>query len=272
MSSPSIRHRRVLIVEPSATFARMVASICERSGAEVEIETTLPDALKRIERRAPDAVITARVLGALPGESIVAALRASPLHEHLAIAILSSDTDRSARFEAARPDRVIARDTGLDAAIMEFLRNAFEAPDAETRVRVLRDSPSEDGGILRGCRVLVVDDMESTRRLLNLLLTRQGADVILTESGDQAAELLASPENRPELVLMDYEMPGMNGEASLRLLRERGYTGPVLLCSGHDDPEFARRAHSSGFTGVLAKTHAHRELHTRCAQAIGAAA
>lgn len=272
MPGSTSEKRTVLVVEPSPTFGRKVASVCEQTGARVVLESALTDALCSIERQAPDAVIAARVLDALPGESLVAALRASPLHEHLAIAILSSDPTCHAQVAAARPDRIIARDASLGESIGAFLHDAFEAPDAATSIRELQTHNGEGRGALDARRVLVVDDMESTRRLLNLLLTRHGADVTLCEGGADAAQLINSVSDEPELVLMDYEMPGMNGEASLRALRDKGYTGPVLLCSGHDDPAFEQRALEYGFSGVVAKAEAHSELHTRCAQALRAAA
>jgi two-component system, OmpR family, phosphate regulon response regulator PhoB len=86
-------------------------------------------------------------------------------------------------------------------------------------------------------RVLVVDDDFVWRSLYRLEL---GADHEIVEAADAGQALAALQDQVPDLILLDYHLPGMSGGALLRLLRARGVRVPVILCTA--DPRLAARA------------------------------
>jgi len=80
-------------------------------------------------------------------------------------------------------------------------------------------------------RILVVDDSTVMRSLLrSVLLSAPGFEVAGT-AGDGESALRLIEVLRPDLVLLDVEMPVMDGLATLRKLRSRGYKMPVIMCS-----------------------------------------
>ena len=80
-------------------------------------------------------------------------------------------------------------------------------------------------------RVLVVDDQAMVREGLRMILDLQDDIEVVAEAGDGQAALHAVAEHRPDVVLMDIRMPGMDGlQATERLLRG-GRPGPRVLCS-----------------------------------------
>jgi diguanylate cyclase (GGDEF)-like protein len=84
----------------------------------------------------------------------------------------------------------------------------------------------------RGCKVLVVDDQRSTRLSLAHVLAKAGYPVIEAHSGETALEVFKSA--RPDIVLLDIEMPGRDGYWVARQLRESeagGWT-PIIFVSG----------------------------------------
>jgi two-component system chemotaxis response regulator CheB len=83
----------------------------------------------------------------------------------------------------------------------------------------------------RRIRILIVDDSAVMRSLLRTVLSSEtGYDVIGTASDGNSA-LAAVDALRPDLILLDVEMPVMDGLATLRKLRERGHKIPVIMCS-----------------------------------------
>jgi putative two-component system response regulator len=111
--------------------------------------------------------------------------------------------------------------------------------------------------------VLVVDDDESNRRLLSILLGRAGYNVI--EAADGEAALLATAEHAIDLVLMDIQMPAMNGIEALRRLRDRSETAilPIILVTGLGAIEDKVAGLDAGATDFVTKPFEHAELLAR---------
>jgi len=88
---------------------------------------------------------------------------------------------------------------------------------------------------LRG-RVLIAEDGADNRRLLAHLVERWGLEVEIAENGAQALERVASAAERHEpiqLVLMDMQMPQMDGYEATRTLRARGFQAPIIALTAH---------------------------------------
>jgi two-component system sensor histidine kinase/response regulator len=115
--------------------------------------------------------------------------------------------------------------------------------------------PSVD---LHGCRVLVVDDNEAAALVLCELMGELGFAVEHVNSGPAALEVLnaADRQNTPfEFVMMDWQMPGMDGLETVRMLRQMNPdTVPfVLMVTAHRREELLQGALSLGIEHVLAK-------------------
>ncbi|MCM1252683.1 MAG: response regulator [Clostridium sp.] len=87
-----------------------------------------------------------------------------------------------------------------------------------------------------GETVLIVDDIETNRLVLEEIIKDMGCAPILAESGEEALKL--AKENLPELVLSDISMPGMDGYELCRHLKKDKATNhiPVVFISAFDDP------------------------------------
>lgn len=102
--------------------------------------------------------------------------------------------------------------------------------------------------------VLIVEDDPETRHLYAELLNRSGFETDEAHNGFQALDkALASP--RPDLILTDIAVPGMDGIELCRKLRadERTRSIPVLAITGHDDRHYPDRVRTAGADGVLLK-------------------
>lgn len=119
----------------------------------------------------------------------------------------------------------------------------------------------------KGFRVLVVDDEPAHRHLAAHALTFDGHTVVLAQNGAEALDLLQVPDACFDAVLMDVDMPVLNGIEATRQLRadERTCHLPVLCVTGNrclDDP--AQRL----FDQVIYKPYRRRELLAALAQVV----
>ena len=106
-------------------------------------------------------------------------------------------------------------------------------PAAATHATAAATTPPTSAGqlALPGCRILVAEDGPDNQRLISFVLKRAGADVTVKENGKLAADaaLSAQDEGTPfDLILMDMQMPVMDGYKATTLLRQQGYSGPSL--------------------------------------------
>ncbi|MGZ3692028.1 MAG: response regulator, partial [Pseudobdellovibrio sp.] len=104
---------------------------------------------------------------------------------------------------------------------------------------------------LAGCKILVVDDSFDNRALLEIYLKRAGAEVTLASDG--MAGVREALENNFDIVLMDIQMPGIDGYEALSMLSEHHYTKPVLALTAHAMKEERERALKAGFNDHVAK-------------------
>lgn len=104
---------------------------------------------------------------------------------------------------------------------------------------------------LDGRSILVVDDGETNRKLIRLILSRAGAEVRLAENGLEAVAI--GREEDFDLILMDMQMPLMDGYTAAARLREHGCHRPIVALTAHAMRGDAERCLASGCSDYLTK-------------------
>ncbi len=101
--------------------------------------------------------------------------------------------------------------------------------------------------------VLVVEDHEESRKMLKVLLSLKGYEVIEAEEGERALEL--AKDKHPDLVLMDISLPGRDGLAIYREMRNCSSLGdvPIILTSGYSTDAFRQEVRAAGCNEFLVK-------------------
>jgi len=112
--------------------------------------------------------------------------------------------------------------------------------------------------ILKDVTALVVDDHEDSSELLAAHLERRGAQVLRAADAGTAFETLA--EHRPDLLIADIAMPGMDGQELIRRVRGGGSSIPAIALSAGVRPGDRARALEAGFDAYCAKPVDAREI------------
>jgi PAS domain S-box-containing protein len=128
---------------------------------------------------------------------------------------------------------------------------AIMPPPVADGMRSVKSQAKKDLPSLAGVRVLLVEDGDSNRRLLSLVLEEVGADVTTAENGQIGTELAL--EVPFDLVLMDMQMPVMDGYAAATLLRQRGLTVPILALTAHAMMGDEEKCLAAGCSGYVTK-------------------
>lgn len=104
---------------------------------------------------------------------------------------------------------------------------------------------------LKDIRVLVVEDSEDIQLLISYFLKRNGAIVTLAKDGDEGVHKALSDSF--DVVLMDIQMPKMDGFEAMHILREKGFHKAVIALTAHNLDDDMGMTHDAGFSGHLAK-------------------
>lgn len=103
------------------------------------------------------------------------------------------------------------------------------------------------------CRVLIVDDTELNRKVVKTVLLSQGFEVLEAEDGEQALSM--ATEMLPDIILMDVQLPKMDGYEVARRLRAQPETQnlPIIALTAHAMAGESERAREAGCNGYMSK-------------------
>lgn len=224
----------VLLVHPDEKIREAVGSILEQSGHAVTAAADGAGALDAFQRVRPDIVVLNRELPDLAGFKIFAEIRLiDPQAKVLVFAVRGADEKRTARpafgVRAFKPGEV------LD--IIDELLNGSK------RVRAQLERFA--------ARILVVDDDLGVLDTLRRYLTDLGYEVAVAPGGMDALALLKKV--RPHLVLLDIDMPGMNGVETLKRIRELDDQVGVMMITADAAVETMERCRAHGAYDYLIK-------------------
>jgi CheY-like chemotaxis protein len=107
-------------------------------------------------------------------------------------------------------------------------------------------------------KILVIDDDASDRDLLAAVLTKRGYEVILADNGGTG--LMLCHRRTPDAVVLDLNMPGIDGRSILRQLRILHPTLPVVVFSGHSTEEIEQEMLNQGATACIQKAFSVDQL------------
>lgn len=102
-------------------------------------------------------------------------------------------------------------------------------------------------------RVVLVDDHDVVRKVIRNLLRKAADIVVIGEANNGYDAIKLVNQLRPDVLLLDIEMPGMNGMEVVRKLEEAGLNTNVLVLSAYDDQVYIMEMLGSGAAGYLLK-------------------
>jgi len=101
--------------------------------------------------------------------------------------------------------------------------------------------------------ILVVDDSPVNRTIAKKILQNNGFEVITAENGLDGVEFVKNSRRRPSLVLMDQQMPIMDGTAATKLIKEHDPNIPIIGLTTETDQSVLQQFKDSGLADIYRK-------------------
>ena len=103
-------------------------------------------------------------------------------------------------------------------------------------------------------KVIIADDSDFVRDGMKIILEADGAFDVLGSAADGREAVEIARKNKPDVFLMDIQMPGMDGIEATKIITREGL-GKVLILTTFDDDDLVRQAIAAGASGYLIKNH-----------------
>lgn len=140
-------------------------------------------------------------------------------------------------------------------------RTMLIEPKEMARPHEVRETNSENPEVLKGINVLVVDDVVDNRKLIRRFLELAGAKVEVATNGLEAIE--TAVKNFYDVIVMDIQMPELDGYGATARLRQQNYTRPIIALTAHAMKEEMERCLKVGFNQYLSKPVLRHDLITQ---------
>jgi PAS domain S-box-containing protein len=141
------------------------------------------------------------------------------------------------------------------------LNQSHQIKSAFTKTDAIGDKLSQR---IDGMRILLTEDSKDNQLIVSRLLTTAGAKVDIVENGKEAIDRLEVSQY--DLVLMDIQMPIMDGYEATTLLRSRGFKTPILALTAHALEEERQHCLNSGFSEHISKPIERKSLIEKISQ------
>lgn len=234
---------RVLVIDDSPVTVQLITQALVAAGIEADAATDLASLDARLAHGRYEVVLVDVNMPEMYGDDVVEFLRVQrKLDSKLLLYSDISEDELALKAKNVGADGYVTKSSGLEAAV-SAIQAAVGTGDGATA-----------GGKARR-RVLVVDDSEATAHLLQVELSAQGHEVMTANSADAATKIILKKKTRPDLVLLDVRMPGINGEEFCRFIKGNSlFSGiQVLLCSAEEEGELKKIVERAGADGYIRK-------------------
>jgi len=244
----------ILVVDDERLICDLLQAVLSRHGHEVLTASSGREGLELFKKHRPRFTLLDLRMPEMNGIEVLKRILA--IDPQAAVMILTAWGSDALEQQARQLGIVDFLSKGLslevlvaamERALQQTAQGASPA-QADAPAGAPRAAPAAAGD---GDFILVVDDEPQIRDLLKRFLSLRGYKVQVAYAGQQALTMVE--QETPQLIVLDMNMPGMNGVEVLRQLRERKFTGGVILLTASQDDKLLQEALDLGSVDVMGK-------------------
>jgi PAS domain S-box-containing protein len=263
LAAPDLTGQSIMLVGPLSIEASLIARRLERWGGQTCVVSDVAVARALLPERTWHAVLLDQALGAEEVESLAEAARPFATQRIVMFTPAARHELRRAATSSAFTGYLVKPLRAASLAARLTAAAEISAPDlaADALAEQPASADTAPAVVSRGLSVLVAEDNEINALLMRALLTRLGHEAVIATNGEAALEswLSAKSAGTPyDLVLMDIQMPTLDGIETTRCIRAReaahpGRKTPILALTANTLVEDRYACFEAGMDGFLIK-------------------
>lgn len=237
---------KVLVIDDDRMNCELLQAVLTRHVYDVHSATSGVAGLKLFRQHNPRVTILDLRMPEMDGLTVLKEIRAIDPHAPVIILGGGATEAQENQARALRVTDFVRKGLSLDV-LVEGVNRVVQQPVKRPEGDGVKAEPAADTGET----VLVIDDEQLVRDLVVQFLTLRGYRGIGVKEGAQALSIVE--QSPPDLILLDLMLPGMSGVDVLRRLREKHYSGAIIIVTGSSDEELLEEAWSLHPQEVISK-------------------
>ena len=259
-AAPAVRH--LLLVDDHPLARQLEQAMAESLGWQTDVASSGEQAVAMIEERsrrgqAPyRAILLDEEMTGMDGWETSRRIHEASTPAPAPVMIMLATHPRRALSKRAEPDLALLKDYLIKPVTAAMLSQALtKAFSGQRRVRLQPRTAEARPARLQGLRLLVVEDNPLNQRVMRELLLTEGAEVELADNGELGVTAIAQAARPFDAVLMDLQMPVMDGYSATRVIRhEMGLTAlPVIALSANSSLQDRQACLAEGMSDHVGK-------------------
>ena len=231
---------KLLIVDDISTNLRIQALLFTKHNYDVLIANNALQALVLAEEKQPDIILSDIMMPEIDGIEFCERLKLNPLTKHIPVFFLSADISEATIEKVFKVE-------GCD-----YLSKPFNENELLLKIKkhlhnnhfAFSNNPGKG-------TIAIVDDNQLNRYILHDFLKE---DDFSPYTFEFASDLLEVKDlNQFDVILLDIEMPLLDGWKALEILRTKNFSKPIIAISAHDDDSFKEKCLKHGFNDIIYK-------------------
>jgi CheY-like chemotaxis protein len=229
---------KILVIDDDRMNCDLLQAVLTRHGYDVHSATSGLDGLNLFRQHNPRVTILDLRMPGMDGLTVLKEIRAIDPHAPVIILGGGATELQENQARALRVTDFVRRGLSLDV-LVEGVNRVVQQPARKQEPGAAAPAgPASDTGEA----ILIVDDEQLVRDLLVQFLSLRGYHALGVTNGAQALAMVE--QDPPDLILMDLMLPGMSGVEVLRRLREKHFSGAIIIVTGSYDEELLQDAWS----------------------------
>jgi len=237
--------KKILVIDDEPAIAQLIKINLEADGYEVDTALDGMEGIEKAKASPPDVITLDVLMPGMNGFQVMELLKKNPGTADIPVIFISI-------VEGPQKDR------GFHLGAVDFLTKPIEYGELLKSLKKIESSIGKVTGVKK--EVLVIDDERDVANLIKVNLEDQGYDVFVAYNGPNAIAI--ARERKPEVIMLDLAMPGMDGFSVMKVLKQDKETEhiPIIVLTGHDTKGYKQKSLMLGAAQYMTKPFSEKDI------------